>query len=114
MFIRRCMEIAGERSAEFVEVEGGDEVLQVLEGGAADLLLTDLTMPGLDGTELVRRIRSNQKWQTMPIIVITSAKNPAKEAELLGLGATVVLGKPVSPALISQALKTIYAGEKMT
>ena len=111
MFIRRCLEIAGLRDAQFVEVDGGESALKALEEGPADLLFTDLTMPGIDGTELVKRVRAEPRWSEMPIVVITSAKNPAKEEELLGFGATAVLGKPVSPATVSQILKKLASKE---
>lgn len=109
MFIRRCLEIAGLRGSEFVEVEGGEQALQQLP---ADILFTDLTMKGIDGTELVRRVRAEARFNGMPVIVITSAKNPAKERQLLDLGAAAVLGKPISPATVSQMLRTLEAKEK--
>ena len=56
-------------------------------------------------------LRGDVRWSSMPVIVITSAKNPAKERELLELGASAVMGKPVSPAAVSQLLSTLNLKE---
>lgn len=107
MFVRKCLEIAGCRDAEFIEAGNGSEALEVIEGWGSDLLVTDLNMPGVDGVELVKKIRADKRYQNLPIIVITSANNPAKEKELVGLGATAVLAKPISPATMVQILGKI-------
>ena len=112
MFVRRCMEIAGLREAEFVEVGDGKEALDALEKGRFDLLLTDLTMPNMDGSELLKTVRGRAEWKTMPIMVITSAKNPAREALLIAWGANAVFAKPVSPSMMAKALQLIEANEK--
>lgn len=107
MVIRRCLEIAGFKDAEFIEAGNGLEVLEKLEEVEPDLLVTDLTMPTMDGTELVRRLKQQDKYQDLPVLVISSAKNEAKEQELKGMGAFAVLSKPVSPAMLAQVLAPI-------
>lgn len=105
MFIKRCLEIVGFADAEFVEVEHGKEALEAVKEKPADLLLTDLNMPVMDGETLVKWIKASPKACEMPVIVITSAGNPAKEKQLLELGAHKVINKPVSPPLIMDALQ---------
>lgn len=105
MFIKRCLEIVGLGDAEIVEAEHGKEALAAAKAEPADLLLTDLNMPVMDGETLVKWVKASPKLCDMPIVVITSAGNPAKEAELLELGAHRVINKPVSPPLIMEALE---------
>lgn len=105
MFIKRCLEIVGLGDAEIVEAENGKEALAAAKAEPADLLLTDLNMPVMDGETLVKWVKASPKLCDMPIVVITSAGNPAKEAELLELGAHRVINKPVSPPLIMEALE---------
>ena len=62
-------------------------------------------MPVMDGQTLVKWVKASPKLCDMPIIVITSAGNPAKEAQLLELGAYRVLNKPVSPPMMMEALE---------
>ena len=104
MFIKRCLQIIGLGDAEIIEAEHGKEALAAAKAQPADLLLTDLNMPVMDGETLVKWVRASPKLGDLPIIVITSAGNPAKEAQLLELGAHRVLNKPVSPPVLMEAL----------
>lgn len=104
MFIRRCLEIAGFQGAEIIEAENGKDALEKIRHTPVDLLLTDLTMPVMDGTTLLKWIKANPKSSGLPVLVISSAGNPAKEVELKALGAMGVLNKPVSPAKLNMLL----------
>ena len=109
MFIKQCLEISVEEEIEFLEAVNGQEALQLLKNVGADLLVTDLNMPVLDGRELIRRVSASPKLHGMPIMVITSSGNEARKQELLELGASVVLRKPVNPMVIAEGLETIHS-----
>ncbi len=111
MFIRRCLEIAGFREAEIIEAEHGRDALEKIRREPVDLLLTDLTMPVMDGETLLKWIKANPRMADLPVLIITSAGNPAKEQELLALGALGVLNKPVSPARLNQLLHDLRPAE---
>ncbi|MFO7767047.1 MAG: response regulator [Pelovirga sp.] len=104
MFIKRCLQIIGLGDTDIVEAEDGKQALDAAKAEATDLLLTDLNMPVMDGETLVKWVKASPKLAEMPIIVITSAGNPAKEAQLLELGAYRVINKPVSPPVMMDAL----------
>lgn len=104
MFIKRCLEIIGLGDVEFVEAEHGKAALNAAKEQAPDLLLTDLNMPVMDGETLLKWVKSSPKLCELPVIVITSAGNPAKEAQLLQLGARQVINKPISPPVMMDAL----------
>lgn len=114
MFTKRCLEIAGYEDAEFLEASNGKEALQLVKERAADLLVTDLNMPEMDGVSLLKRIKSSPKLVDLPVIVISSLSNPAKEAELLELGAFAVLSKPITPANIKNALPQSSESEELS
>ncbi len=107
MFIKRCLEIIGLADAEMLEAENGREALTLVKEKPTDLLLTDLNMPVMDGATLLKWIKGSPKLIDLPVLVITSAGNSAKEAELCSLGAFGVLNKPVSPAVLMEALKPL-------
>ncbi len=104
MFIRRCLEIIGLNEASFIEVTNGKEALNKVREKKPDLLVTDLNMPVMDGETLLKWLKSSPTLASMPILVITSAGNPAKEAELLSKGILGVITKPVSPAKLINVL----------
>lgn len=112
MLIRRCFEIAGWMDAEFVEASDGQDALGKISGDGVDLLVTDLNMPNMDGVELVRRVRGGTQCPECPVIVITSTGNEAKEAQLREVGASLILSKPISPAMISDALEKLFGGNQ--
>ncbi len=104
MFIKRCLDIIGFGDAEIIEAENGKEALAAAKAEPTDLLLSDLNMPVMDGETLLKWVRASPKLLDMPVVIITSAGNPAKEQELLQLGALKVINKPVSPPLLLEAL----------
>jgi len=104
MFIQRCLEIIGLNQADFIECANGREALATIKENPVDLLITDLTMPIMDGRTLLKWMKASPRLCDIPVLVITSAGNPAKETELLELGALGILAKPISPASLMNVL----------
>ena len=111
MFIKQCLEISIEEDVEFLEAANGQEALHLLKNAVTDILVTDLNMPVLDGRELIRRVGSSPKLHGLPIMVITSSGNAARKQELLEMGASVVLRKPVNPMKIAEGLEALMAAK---
>lgn len=77
-------------------VDDGSEALQSVLERPPDLLLTDVMMPGLDGFQLVRKIRSNPETEFIPIIMLSARAGEEAAAVGLGQGADDYLVKPFS------------------
>ena len=107
MIIRRCLQIAGCGDSIFLEAGDGAEALKIAQSNEVNLIVTDLNMPNMDGNSLLRRIKASPKLHDMPVLVVSSANNAAKEAELLKAGAFAVINKPVSPAAVAQRLQSL-------
>ena len=112
MFIRKCLEIAGLQEAQFIEAANGKEALELVKAESTYLLVTDINMPVMDGETLLKWIKANPKLQDLPVIIITSVGNPAKEAELISIGAYAVLGKPVTPASLYPLITPLLQKDK--
>lgn len=112
MFTRRCLEIAGCRGSTFIEAENGKEALLNLKDQGADFVVTDLNMPIMDGATLLKWIKASPKLKDIPVVVVTSAGNPAKEQELTDLGAFAVLSKPISPAGLVSAIGVLLENDE--
>ncbi len=104
MFVQRCLEAIGFAEAEFTTATDGKEAITSLKENPVDLVISDLTMPNMDGEQLLKRIKSSPKLCDIPVAIISSAGNPAKEIELSNMGAVGVLAKPFSPAELYQLL----------
>ena len=61
--------------------EDGIAALQVMEEEAVSLVLTDIEMPNMDGLELTRRIRQDDRWRSLPVIAVTSVAGEAAEEQ---------------------------------
>ncbi|HXM30821.1 MAG TPA: response regulator, partial [Xanthobacteraceae bacterium] len=67
-------------SAEYFEVilaSNGAQALEICERGQCDIVLLDVMMPGMDGFEVVRRIKSNPATHHIPVVMVTALDQPA-------------------------------------
>ena len=70
----------------------GKEALELLQTHEFDVVLLDISMPHMDGIHVIKKIKSNKKLATLPILVVTA--NTEKENEALTLGASDFITKP--------------------
>lgn len=86
----------------------GEEALKVIAENKIDLVLLDIMMPGMDGYEVLSRIRSQEATKDLPVIML-SALNMHKDVEkALEMGASDYVSKPVvMPKLIAAVKKFI-------
>lgn len=113
MFVRRCLEIVSGTELEIVEAANGKEALSAVKENPADLLVTDLNMPVMDGQTLLKWIKGNPRLVDLPVLVITSAGNPAKEKELLDMGAFAVLNKPINPSTLKDKIADLIEQDEL-
>lgn len=79
----------------------GEQALAHLQHGERpDLLLLDVMMPGLDGFEVCRRIKSSQELADIPVLLLTSLESPDDEEYGLSIGAEDFIHKPYSPPVV--------------
>jgi len=78
----------------------GESALKVVEKAPPDLILLDIMMPGMDGYEVCRRLKSREKTQYIPVIFLTGMCEAESEARGLRLGAVDFITKPFSRDLV--------------
>ncbi len=81
---------------QFVEAGNGKEAFQQLESQQIDLVLLDWNMPELSGLDLLKTIRSMDKYKALPVIMVTSEAARYNVIEALKNGATDYIIKPVN------------------
>jgi len=76
-------------------VNSGKDALESVRGQMPDLIILDIIMPGMDGTEVARILRENEKTRNIPIIFLTVLweKNETS-MDQNDFGVNVVIGKP--------------------
>lgn len=76
----------------------GQEALDLVnDGDQIDLALLDLMMPKLSGLDVLKRIREQDRFKSLPCIILTAGGDAKHERDALELGATQFLTKPFSP-----------------
>ncbi len=86
--------------------KNAEETLKLLEFFHPRLVLMDFQMPGLDGVELTKKLRSNPEYRKMIILMVTSYDQQGDEARAKAAGCDGYLHKPLD----TQALPAIIAG----
>lgn len=77
--------------------ESGSQALQQLPSLHPDLVLLDVMMPGMDGTEVIQRMHDDQSLKDIPVIFMTAKALPEEVARFRSLGAIGVIAKPFDP-----------------
>jgi len=80
--------------------EDGIEALEKIKADLPDVIITDLMMPNMDGLELLRRLRSDEKTASLPIVMLTAKTTIESQLQGLEQGADDYITKPFSPAFI--------------
>jgi len=97
-------------SAEYFEVLtafSGHEALDILARERVDVVLLDVMMPGMDGFEVCRRIKSNAKTHHIPVIMVTALDQPSDRVQGLEAGADDFLTKPVDDIALITRVKNL-------
>src|SRR6201985_238742 len=104
-------------TAEYFEVvtafNGVDALARVEEHGT-DIILLDVMMPGMDGFEVARRIKSNPKTAHVPVVMVTALDQPSDRVAGLDAGAADFLTKPVDDAALFARVRSLVRLKLMT
>lgn len=94
--VRRMLKVLLESEKYHVlEAATGAEALEVLEDHCPDVILMDLALPGFDGFETIRRIRTIDGFQNTPILVLTAYTGPSTYETALRAGSDYFMAKPI-------------------
>jgi diguanylate cyclase (GGDEF)-like protein len=78
----------------------GKQALELAMEHRPDLVLLDVMMPGMDGFEVCRRLRCEERTQRIPIVFLTGLNAVEDEQRALELGAIDFIAKPIQPAIV--------------
>ncbi|MEL6773708.1 MAG: response regulator [Pseudomonadota bacterium] len=92
-----------------IEAEDGEHGFDTLAAEGADIVITDLNMPRLDGIGLIRRIRADGRFPGLPIIMLTTESQPEKMKEGRDAGASGWIVKPFNELQIEMIVRKFAA-----
>ena len=96
---------------EVVQAMDGLQTVALAEATVPDLVLLDVNMPGMNGFEVLRRIKQSEKLRKVKVIMVTARTDEADRNLGLQLGADAYLAKPYSPLALLEKTSELL-GEK--
>ena len=90
----------------------GPQALEVAARAPLDFALLDISMPGMDGIELCRRLRQLPNCTQLPIVMLTALDTPQRREQALAAGANDFWVKPFKPMQLSKDIARIIAERK--
>jgi two-component system chemotaxis response regulator CheY len=92
-----------------IEAIDGVHGLEVLEDAKADVIITDINMPRLDGFGFIEAVREDAAHRATPILVLTTESDPEKKNRARMAGATGWIVKPFHPEKLVDAIRRVAA-----
>jgi two-component system chemotaxis response regulator CheY len=104
MMVKFSLQEAGYNVIEAVD---GIDALEKLDNESVNMVIADVNMPGIDGIELVRRMRDDPKHRFTPVVMLTTESNENLKDTGRKVGATGWIVKPFKPADLVAVVKKV-------
>jgi len=105
-------DILESRGAVIMVAITGEDALKILEEKTIDLIILDLLLPTIDGYEVARRIRKNERVRDLPIIAVTANANPDTAQKVFSCGCNEYITKPFDTRKFPEIVKSFLKGGK--
>jgi two-component system chemotaxis response regulator CheY len=105
--IKRVASVAGPPIGTVFEAGNGREALAILEQHSIQFLFTDLNMPVMTGTELLRAMKDREEWRDIVRVIISTDGSDSRRVEAEDLAVSVYVEKPFRPEVMRDVLASI-------
>ncbi len=103
--IAKTLRMAGLPIHEIYQAGNGREALDVLAGRWADIIFTDINMPVMDGIELVERLRADDMFKSIPVVIVSTEGSETRIEQLKARGAVAYVRKPFQPEMLRKVVE---------
>jgi len=105
--IKKTFKAAGYAGSNFSEAANGVEALQKLENSWIDIVITDFTMPEMNGLEMLMNMKKNDLFKDIPVVVVTTEGSQERIEQFMKSGASGYIRKPFTPEQIRDIITNI-------
>ncbi len=91
------------------EADDGNTALPMLKSGDFQFVVTDWNMPGMQGIDLLKAIRADEKLKSIPVLMVTAEAKKQQIIEAAQAGVNGYIVKPFTAATLSEKLDKIFA-----
>jgi two-component system, cell cycle response regulator DivK len=88
-----------------------EEGLRLLAIGNFDLVLMDVSLPGMDGKEATRRIRAGSRWADLPVVAVTAHAIKGEDEQIRASGVSALVTKPIDENLLVETIRAFLPVE---
>jgi two-component system, chemotaxis family, chemotaxis protein CheY len=108
--IRRMVRVTlAPLSMEMIEAASGLEAIEQLAVATVNLIVLDLNMPDMHGLDVLGFVRASQKFQHIPVIVLTTRNDDGSRTAAMQAGATRFVTKPFKPQALLTEVREVLA-----
>jgi two-component system cell cycle response regulator DivK len=94
-----------------VEAEDGEKGLEMVRSLVPPLVLLDITLPGIDGIEVVKRVKADDALRHIPVIAVTASAMRGDRERFLEAGCDDYLSKPIQVAELAEMVEKHYPAQ---
>jgi DNA-binding response OmpR family regulator len=98
---------------EVITAGDGEEALRKMEQERPDLVVLDIMMPKLDGYEVCRRLREDEEFRMVPVILLSAKGRPIDRETGMEVGADDYMVKPFSPRRLLEKIRELLARQEL-
>ncbi len=91
-----------------VEADDGLTALPILQAGGIDFLVTDWNMPGMQGIDLLKKVRADEKLKNLPVLMVTAEQKREQIIEAAQAGVNGYIVKPFTAATLKEKIDKIF------
>jgi len=91
-----------------IEADDGLTALPILQAGGIDFLVTDWNMPGMQGIDLLKAVRANEKLSTIPVLMVTAETKREQIIVAAQAGVNGYVVKPFTAATLKEKINKIF------
>lgn len=90
------------------EADDGLTALPILQAGGIDFLVTDWNMPGMQGIDLLKAVRADEKLSTLPVLMVTAETKREQIIEAAQAGVNGYIVKPFTALTLKEKIEKIF------
>ncbi|MCF6325186.1 MAG: chemotaxis response regulator CheY [Gammaproteobacteria bacterium] len=90
------------------EADDGNTALPMLQSGNFDFLVTDWNMPGMEGIDLLKAVRADEKLANLPVLLVTAEAKKEQIVEAAQAGVNGYVVKPFNAATLKEKIEKIF------
>ena len=91
------------------EADDGETALPMLKAGGFDFLITDWSMPGMDGLTLLKTVRADDELENLPVLMVTAEAKREQIIDAAEAGVSGYIVKPFTAATLKDKIEKIFS-----